>query len=80
MNIYVKVNGQNLRLHSNFKIVTGSANFIKMIFTLTSDWDDMLIKAVYTQMVDGERLNISKPLTMKILAMCHPDLKRAYVR
>ena len=62
MNIYVKVNGQNLRLLSNFKIVTGSANFIKMIFTLTSDWDDMLIKAVFTQTVDGETVEHIKTL------------------
>lgn len=62
MNIYVKVNGQNLILPASFKIVTGSANFIKMIFTLTSDWDDMSTKAVFTQMINGEKVEHIKTL------------------
>lgn len=62
MDIYVKVNGQNLILPSNFKVITGSANFIKIVFALTSDWDGMSVKAIFTQVVNGEKVEHIKTL------------------
>lgn len=62
MNIYIKVDGQKIVIPTNMKIVTGSANFVRLVFTLTPDWDDMNIKAIFTQTVDGERVDTRKTL------------------
>lgn len=62
MDIFVKVDGQKIVLPSNMKVVTGSSNFVKLIFTLATDWDNMSIKAIFTQVIGGEKVDTKKTL------------------
>ena len=56
MDIFVRVDGQKIVLPTNMKVVTGSENFVKLIFTLATDWDNMSVKAIFTQVISGERV------------------------
>ena len=62
MDIFVKVDGQKIVLPTNMKVVTGSSNFVKLVFTLATDWDNMSVKAIFTQIVNGERVDTKKTL------------------
>lgn len=62
MDIFVKVDGQKIVLPTNMKVVTGSENFVKLIFTLATDWDNMSVKAIFTQVISGERIDTKKTL------------------
>lgn len=62
MDIFVKVDGQKIVLPTNMKVVTGSSNFVKLVFTLATDWDNMSVKAIFTQVVNGERVDTKKTL------------------
>lgn len=62
MDIFVKVDGQKIILPTNMKVVTGSANFVKLIFTLATDWNNMSVQAIFTQVVSGERVDTKKTL------------------
>lgn len=62
MDIFVKVDGQKIVLPTNMKIVTGSTNFVRLVFTLTPDWQDMNIKAIFTQTVDSVKTETKRNL------------------
>ena len=50
MEILVHVVGQKLKMATNLKsLVEGSQNFVKIIFDLSSDWDDLTTFAQFTQ-------------------------------
>ena len=56
MDIQVNVSNQQLRLaaHPN-RFISGTQEFIRFVFNLTSDWDDLLTFAQFTQ--NGESYN-----------------------
>ena len=50
MEVFVNVIGQKLRIPSNFKkVIAGSKNFVKLVFTLSSDWAYMTPHAKFVQ-------------------------------
>ena len=56
MEINVKVEGQRLRIESNYKrLVFGSQKFVKFLFELSEDWDGLTVFAQFVQ--DGEDYN-----------------------
>lgn len=52
MNVRIRVIGQRLSFNSNaVRIVSGSKNFVKFIFSYTSDWEPL---SKYAQFVQGD--------------------------
>lgn len=57
MDINVQVEGQRLRIESNYKrLVFGTQKFVKFIFDFSEDWDGLTVFAQFVQ--DGEDYNI----------------------
>lgn len=57
MEINIQVEGQRLRIESNYKrLVYGTRKFIKFIFDFSDDWDGLTIFAQFVQ--DGEDRNV----------------------
>ena len=57
MEISVKVEGQRLRIESNYKrLVFGTQKFVKFTFDFSADWDGLTIFAQFVQ--NGEDYNI----------------------
>ena len=50
MDIPIRVSGQKMRIPANYKFIApGSQKFVKFIFDLSSDWDDLTIFAQFCQ-------------------------------
>lgn len=50
MGIGIRVVNQQLRTTTNFRtLVSGSQNFVRFIFDLSNEWDDLLVFAQFTQ-------------------------------
>ena len=57
MEINIRVEGQRLRIESNYKrLVFGTQKFIKIIFDFSDDWDGLTTFAQFVQ--DGEDYNV----------------------